>query len=205
MRRKIGVGTTILFWENDWGMRLMKYQFPILFSFSLDHSITVADVHNMESLEQLFRPITSLGALEEFSAFISLITQGLQLNTHLQDEVIWKGDDKGALTVRSIYFAMKDGPRISMKFNTFWKLNVPLRFKVFAWLMLLNIILITDSLKKRGWVLPNICVMCRADEESVHHLLNSCVYIRLLSHILLPDFTNDLPPNLLVAITDIIV
>jgi zinc-binding in reverse transcriptase len=77
--------------------------------------------------------------------------------------------------------------------------------KVSAWLMLLKRILTTDNLKKRGWALLNICVMCRADEESVHHLLNSCDYIRSLSHALLPDFTNDLPPDLLAAITDITV
>jgi hypothetical protein len=67
--------------------------FDSIFFFTRSH--TVADVHNMESLEQLFRSDITQG-LEEFSAFISLITRDLQLNSQLQDEVIWKRNGKGA-------------------------------------------------------------------------------------------------------------
>jgi hypothetical protein len=96
----------------------------------------------------------------KFSAFVYLITHGLQLNTQLQDEVIWKRDDKNSLTVRSVYFAMKDGSRITNQINTLWKMNVLQRFKV------INRIRTTNNLKKRGG-LYRIYVLCAAITDTV--------------------------------------
>jgi hypothetical protein len=66
MLRKIGNGATISFWMHNWGMGFLKYEFSILFSFALDHSISVQNVYNMDSLEQLFRLPRSLRSREEF-------------------------------------------------------------------------------------------------------------------------------------------
>jgi hypothetical protein len=51
IERKIGVGDTVLFWENDWGLGLLKYQYPTLFSFALDQKASVADVYHSESFD----------------------------------------------------------------------------------------------------------------------------------------------------------
>jgi zinc-binding in reverse transcriptase len=94
--------------------------------------------------------------------FTQEVTRNLHSNLQFEDEVYWKGNSTGVLTAKSAYFTMKNGPRIkTIKINIdeIWKLNVPPRFKVWAWMMLLNRILTTDNLKKKGWSLVSMCVM----------------------------------------------
>jgi hypothetical protein len=111
IERKIGVGDMVLLWENDWGLGLLKYQYPTLFSFALDQKASVDNVYHSESFDQLFRQLTSYRAIEEFNLLLPLITVNLFLIADNCDELIWKRDDKEILTVKSVYFTMKDGPR----------------------------------------------------------------------------------------------
>jgi zinc-binding in reverse transcriptase len=44
--------------------------------------------------------------------------------------------------------------------------------------MLKNKVLTIDNLQKRGWVMVNMCIMCRAHEESVFQLFDECSFFR---------------------------
>jgi zinc-binding in reverse transcriptase len=137
--------------------------------------------------------------------FTQEVTRNLHSNLQFEDEVYWKGNSTGVLTAKSAYFTMKNGPRIkTIKINIdeIWKLNVPPRFKVWAWMMLLNRILTTDNLKKKGWSLVSMCVMCRANEESVEHLFSSCSFTCFLFHTLSLLFTIEFLTDLITAISD---
>lgn len=39
-------------------------------------------------------------------------------------------------------------------------------------------ILMVDNLNKRGHTLPNVCLLCRRDKESVDHLLIHCDFAK---------------------------
>ena len=71
-------------------------------------------------------------------------------------------------------------PSIKATVYRIWKLKVPPRFKVFAWLLTYNKILTIDNLNRRGWSLVNRCIMCKAQSESVMHLFNECMQAQIL-------------------------
>jgi hypothetical protein len=52
-----------------------------------------------------------------------------------------------------------------------WNWQIPLRIKLFCWLMFENIILTWDNLSKRGFFGPSRCVLCGEREESLKHLM----------------------------------
>lgn len=71
---------------------------------------------------------------------------------------------------------MKNTPRIQSVAHKIWILHIPTRMKVFGWLMLLNKLFTTDNLNKRGWRIVNGCVLCKAQSESVKHMLDDCIF-----------------------------
>lgn len=45
------------------------------------------------------------------------------------------------------------------------------------WLVvLLNKLLKVDNLRRGGWIVANICVLCRSNEELTNHMFNECRY-----------------------------
>ena len=58
-----------------------------------------------------------------------------------------------------------------------WKAKLPLKIKVFMWLVKLNAILTRDNLSIRGWQGDKICSFC-SSPESVEHLFFGCVMSR---------------------------
>ncbi|CAN1748138.1 Putative ribonuclease H protein At1g65750 [Linum perenne] len=63
-------------------------------------------------------------------------------------------------------------------FSTIWKKGVPSKICGFLWLLFHGNISTFDNLSKRGFIGPNLCVLCRADLESVSHLFFSCNFAR---------------------------
>jgi zinc-binding in reverse transcriptase len=57
------------------------------------------------------------------------------------------------------------------------KVELPSENEDFQWLMAKNKIL-TDNLVRRGWLLFNMCFMCRSSEETVSHLFDQCSFAR---------------------------
>lgn len=85
----------------------------------------------------------------------------ISLRPNQDDESLWRGQSSGAFSVKSAYFTLKNGPRIKCVLSRIWKLNSPPRFKVFAGLLTLHIILSAENLKKRGFALVTMCYLCR--------------------------------------------
>jgi zinc-binding in reverse transcriptase len=90
-----------------------------------------------------------------------------------KDQATWRWANCGRFTVKSCYMRLVQGPYIKMPhLKSIWKLNLPPRMEIFAWLMMQNKILTTNNLVKRGWLIPNICHLCRQQEENVAHLFS---------------------------------
>ena len=45
---------------------------------------------------------------------------------------------------------------------------------------LLGEVLTQDQLKRRGWILANICSLCCAEEETINHILVHCSKVKIL-------------------------
>ncbi|WVZ63192.1 hypothetical protein U9M48_012845 [Paspalum notatum var. saurae] len=56
--------------------------------------------------------------------------------------------------------------------------GAPLRCKFFAWLAIKNRVCTADRLAKRGLPHPAVCPLCDQAEETIQHVLVSCVFAR---------------------------
>lgn len=56
----------------------------------------------------------------------------------------------------------------------FWKDGFPSKMILFAWLAFHNRNLTWENLMKRGWHGPNVCSLCRSDEDSNFHIFLKC-------------------------------
>ncbi|KAL5543390.1 hypothetical protein UlMin_007174 [Ulmus minor] len=68
-------------------------------------------------------------------------------------------------------------------FRFIWKSSVPHRVKVYAWLIYLGKLNTCDRVQRRNpqmMLSPNMCVICKKDEESVNHLFLHCCSARFL-------------------------
>jgi hypothetical protein len=77
----------------------------------------------------------------------------------------------GIFTVKSIYkhLCSQDfGPNFKM----IWKAKIPLKIKIFMWLVSQNVILTNDNLVKRKWKGSNSCVFFNENESSQHLFFN---------------------------------
>lgn len=188
-RHHPGNGEKIIFWDNKWRGVTLDAQFPNLYTFTLNTTTTLKQALNTASIDTLFRSNLFEIAQEELLNLKLLLT-GVTLDTLSKDDISWPWNDSGMYTVREGYRAMKNTPRIENKACKIWKLHVPPRIKVFGWLMLLNKLFTIDNLHKRGWPIVNRCVLCKAQGESIKHMLHDCifskaVYSKLRRH--LPD------------------
>lgn len=115
--------------------------------------------------------------------------------TTAQDGVKWKWTESGIFSVKTTYGAINNEPHIANNLHQIWKTKAPPRFKVFAWIMIRNIILTIDNLKRKGMILVNTCAMCKKANETVKHLFSQCelscqVYTQMTTEyqIRLPDY-----------------
>lgn len=170
-------GTTIKFWKQDWGQGLMRHNLPTLYTFAVNQENTVREIITTTDLLTLFKPISSDQGREEFEELIPFrerLCQQIATSQETIDQAYWKPHNQGIFSVKSAYFRLSERPRTGPNLKAIWKLNVPPRFKVFAWLLYHNKILTVNNLKARGFVLVGMCYMCRNNEDSTTHLFNEC-------------------------------
>ena len=85
-----------------------------------------------------------------------------------------------------MYAALMD--EISLPINKpLWKLKIPLKVKVFIWLLHRGVILTKDNLAKRNWNGSKQCCYCSA-EETIAHLFFDCHLARLVWRIIHTTF-----------------
>jgi zinc-binding in reverse transcriptase len=61
--------------------------------------------------------------------------------------------------------------------DLWWNLFIPLKVKVFMWLVMHNRILTRDNLRRGGWVGDLQCTMC-TEQESISHLFFNCHIVK---------------------------
>jgi hypothetical protein len=69
-----------------------------------------------------------------------------------------------------------------------WKSRAPPKCKTFLWLAMQNKCWTADRLQKRGLPHPEACPFCDQEQETVKHLLTSCVFTRQFWHSILSPF-----------------
>jgi hypothetical protein len=147
VRIQNGNGEKSRFWEDiSIGESSLANTFPGLYSVSKDHNITVASVIN-SGVENLKIQRALVG--ERWSLWDALrnLCRNVVLNDNEEDRLIWTLSPSGVFSVKSFYLAMQSCGSVPYKF--LWKVKLPLRIKIFMWLVLKKSILTRDVLLKR--------------------------------------------------------
>lgn len=67
------------------------------------------------------------------------------------------------------------------------ELCIPLKVKIFVWLVLKSKILTIDNLHKRSWPGEQDCVLCLDTEETIDHFFAMCEMTRILLECLMSN------------------
>lgn len=97
--------------------------------------------------------------------------EGVVLNDE-EDRLVWILSANGKFSVLSFYCALKM-QNYCYPYNFLRKVKLPLKIRVFLWLVLRNSILTKDNPLRRGWHGSKLCQFC-GREETVEHLFLSC-------------------------------
>uniref|UniRef100_A0A2N9GAU4 Reverse transcriptase zinc-binding domain-containing protein n=1 Tax=Fagus sylvatica TaxID=28930 RepID=A0A2N9GAU4_FAGSY len=93
----------------------------------------------------------------------------------------WKPARSKGFQVKSFYTQLTSPSLGFFPWKSIWKAKVPPRVAFFIWTAAaLGKILTADNLRRRGITVVSWCYMCKADGESVDHLLLHCPYAKEL-------------------------
>ncbi|CAN1336412.1 Putative ribonuclease H protein At1g65750 [Linum perenne] len=177
-------GGWVSFWFNFWvrGVRLGEV-FPrvaacaqSLDSFVCDH------VHGVDRLcwNVPLRGRLRGGAERERLALMELL-DGLPTSVISEGptSLIWPLETSRAFTVRSLARELirQKFPGVdSFPSEVIWTRHIPTKVAGFVWQVVHGKISTIDNLIRRGMIIPNRCVMCGADAESIVHLFRECEF-----------------------------
>jgi hypothetical protein len=111
---------------------------------------------------------------DEWNNYVKgLVSLGIELNKD-KDLLMWSWDTKsGQVSAKKAYeVQMLEVVETEPVFwyNDLWKWQLPLKVKLFMWLLLEQRILTWENLVKRGYHGPSRCILCGNCEETAYHL-----------------------------------
>jgi hypothetical protein len=92
--------------------------------------------------------------------------------TEEQDKPVWKWTKGGKFTVKSVYNRLCNAG-LDRSFKHLWKSKVPLKIKIWLWMIWHNAIATRDNLLKRNWQGSSSCQFCNGT-ETISHLFFTC-------------------------------
>jgi hypothetical protein len=126
----------------------------------------------------LFKPTLSPVGIQQYLALWDTLEE-IEL-TQQEDHHVWRRESSGLFSSRSCYKVqfMLMGSIIFEPWKRFWKSWAPPKCKTFLWLVMHNKCWTADRLQKRDLSHPKVCPFCDQEQETVQHLLTSCVFTR---------------------------
>jgi zinc-binding in reverse transcriptase len=150
--------------------------------------MTVKQAKNIIDWNSQFRQPLTQQAQQQKEELLQQLQQ-IQIQPQQRDHITWKWQQHGIFTVKTCYRAIKERPHITSPLRIIWNIKMPRRIEVFAWLLLQNKLFTIDNLIKRGWLLPNICYLCRRQQETAQHLFINREYTQRVINMTISDFS----------------
>ncbi len=149
----VGDGNRTSFWSDNWiGGMTLRTQFFGVFNVVQSNFCRVNDCYGPNGWR--WRKILS-GYAASSSAQTETIRNLKALladlhPTNSRDVIRWRWTSSEAYSVKSMYKFLQDSGVIDKSFVQLWKSKIPLKVKIFVWLVLKRRVLTTDNLLKRG-------------------------------------------------------
>jgi hypothetical protein len=180
---KLQDGKQIRFWEDKWlGDNTLKEQYLNLYNIVRNKSATVAKNFSTRPLNVSFRSLVAAN-LQSWHHLILRLA-----NVHLRERVDifrWLLKHDGLFSAGSMYQAYLDSYIVPYN-NYLWKIKIPLKIKVFLWLLYREALLTKDNLVKRNWHGNELCSFCN-NHESIQHLFFECVLAKYIWRVITVD------------------
>ena len=141
----------------------------------------------MPTSNPVFTRLNNDWEMEEVETFFSRL-HGHALRRGDEDVMFWRVSKKGFFTVKSFFSSLVLCIGREFPSSLVWNPWVPKRVNFFAWEAMWGRILTMDQLKRRGWVLPSRCYLCKVDEESANHVLIHCPKAAMIWHLIFALF-----------------
>jgi len=176
----VGNGHNTLFWTDRWlhGCSIENLA-PNVFECMparLRKSRTVREaLHDLTWVSDIRGALGWLGLVEYLELWDVLTDVVLQ---DTEDIHHWKFEASGLFSSRSAYRAFFAGSMGFEPWKRLWKSWAPSKCKTFIWVAIRNRCWTVDCLQKRGLPHPDYCPLCDQEEETVQHLLTTCVFAR---------------------------
>jgi len=100
----------------------------------------------------------------------------------VSDRFVWRWTPDVTYSASSTYRSFFLGMSSMLGAKELWKASAPPKVKLFFWLALHGRIWMADRRKRHGLQDSAECALCGQDDETVYHLLVSCVFARELCH-----------------------
>jgi zinc-binding in reverse transcriptase len=97
-----------------------------------------------------------------------------------KDQLLWIRSATGKFTVKSAYEFITKTPHIDSRLQKIWEIKAPTRVQMFCWLQAQKKISTIDQVIRRGWIVINMCYLCRAHLETRDHIFRGCPYAKQL-------------------------
>lgn len=96
------------------------------------------------------------------------------------DKLTWSWETNGQFSVRSAYAAKFWGREVIPMAELTWKSRAPSQCRFFTWLALRDRCWTSDRLARRGLPHQDACPLCDQEEETINHVLLTCVFARTM-------------------------
>lgn len=180
VRTELGNGNNTLFWTDNWvhGCSVENLAPNVFASVPtrIRRRQTVAEALTNNGWVSAIRGGLNWNGIIEYLQLWDCV-QGFELSEQ-EDKHIWKLEAGGCYSSKSAYRAYFLGSVTFEPWRRLWKSWAPNKCKVFLWLAIRNRCWTADRLEKRGLPHPEKCLLCDQEEETVQHLLASCVVAR---------------------------
>ena len=174
-------GEQLRFWEDKWlGNQTFMEQYPTLYNIVRKKSATVATVFERVPLNVSFRRALVGQNLILWHNLVARL-----VHIHLSDEkdfFRWNLTLSGEFTVQSMYRTLLNNANV-FHHKVLWRLNLPLKIKIFRWYLLKGVVLTKDNLVKRNWHGNKKCGFCNSD-ETIQHLFIHCHFAHYMWRLL---------------------
>jgi hypothetical protein len=172
----IGNGLDTDFWRDPWcGPVALKEKFSSLFDICNEQTGSVAE-RAVNGWRLSFRRWLGEHDQVQFRLLRDILSSCALGND--RDKPMWIWGKKKSFSVKTMYTHLCRN-EIEKHNKRIWKAKMPLKIKIFMWLMQLNAILTRDNLTKRNWQGDKRCSFCNND-ESVIHLFFECALARYI-------------------------
>lgn len=104
--------------------------------------------------------------------------QGIQLQVQVPDAFSWAWEPNGQFSIRSAYAARFVGREVAPMADFTWQSQAHLKCRFFTWLAMRNRCWTSDQLARRGLPHQDACPFCDQEDETIDHILLTCVFAR---------------------------